>query len=1193
MWLYFNEQGQLLKKLEHGEHARVGTTQFSIFAVFENITVDNIGNTIATIKLKKPDLTGSEYPLLLMESVSQEFELIGSENANNVLPFKTSDSPYVGFKFDFASFLENQDLQVLLDTPGLWEATITLVSSNNLLNVQGVATFEVQGQAQSQDETLLSYDLAMQQILTQLVNKIDKIDGIVAIESQGSSISSYEDGQIFFVKEEKILYIKEDDALVPYVEALLFKTADDETTVRDIGIGVHIVRYSGNNYLTTFRAVGTSTRFEIMTLGNFNHRWTGTTLRTTNFADLLSDEYSDDFLTYLDSDLSNYYTKSEIDSGYVSLNNDQTIYGNKTFGGSATFPNATYIGNGLYPVGSVAYLGSTGHRFQAYIDGLNVNNWAYFTCSIQVANASIWATGNNCTISGFSITTPNISLNNYGYIGVDEWNNPYINLYGHGYVEGIDSFDTNKLSVHNSYIWTGYDEYDEGTETWVHEASVYYFPDFEYDAQTSPYATIHHGELVVPKTDSNTLATMADVNAKQNALTFDSTPTENSTNPVTSGGIYNAIQTAVSGAFEYKGTASVADINALGTSATNGSIYQLTNSGTITLGSLAVSAGDSVIWNGTSWDKLIAAVDLTGYVTTSDLATALSSYVTSSSLASTLNSYVTTSDLSTELGSYATTSALNSAVSGLQAKLNYVGITATSISQGGLTPTTIVIGGVDHTVVDGDVAKYDNTYFVFNGSSWQTLATDTNTDTNYYYSDGGWSGLTYTLTGNGGASDISITIPSSGSITSGNDGLVTGGTVYTALQDYATEQYVDTHITAAITGIYKLNGSATVSALNNLIIPDATMNGNVYNMTDSGDLNNSSGYGGVTSVLTGDNVVFVWNNGSWYWDKLAATIDTSSFVTNSTVASSSTLGLIKIGYVESGKNYAVQLDANNQAFVNVPWTDTNTHINLLWLGETSTTISNGDQTTSITINNLPVLVSEGNIVKSGNSFFVFNGSTWQTLAVDTNTTYSSLNAVNGGTQVSLVTTGEKYTWNNKGTVSSVTINVGTGLAINSSAAITSDGTRTISIASGYKLPTTAEWNDKQDLLTAGTNINISSDGTISTTNQGDTFKIATNVSSYSLAHGVSYMIRIRGNGYVTINGNNYYGTFFLTHYSTQTTDTGTGFAGQYGDSYVVDIAGQRVTWDNLTLGTGSPSSPSNRSLTISCTGATMDIYEIQ
>ena len=41
-------------------------------------------------------------------------------------------------------------------------------------------------------------------------------------------------------------------------------------------------------------------------------------------------------------------------------------------------------------------------------------------------------------------------------------------------------------------------------------------------------------------------------------------------------------------------------------------------------------------------------------------------------------------------------------------------------------------------------------------------------------------------------------------------------------------------------------------------------------------------------------------------------------------ASSTALGGIMIGYAESGKNYPVELDSSGKAFVNVPWTDTNT-----------------------------------------------------------------------------------------------------------------------------------------------------------------------------------------------------------------------------------------------------------------------------
>lgn len=52
-------------------------------------------------------------------------------------------------------------------------------------------------------------------------------------------------------------------------------------------------------------------------------------------------------------------------------------------------------------------------------------------------------------------------------------------------------------------------------------------------------------------------------------------------------------------------------------------------------------------------------------------------------------------------------------------------------------------------------------------------------------------------------------------------------------------------------------------------------------------------------------------------------VTSQGYLTSIPAATSSTYGGIQIGYTTSGKNYAVQL-SNGKAYVNVPWTDTNT-----------------------------------------------------------------------------------------------------------------------------------------------------------------------------------------------------------------------------------------------------------------------------
>ena len=91
------------------------------------------------------------------------------------------------------------------------------------------------------------------------------------------------------------------------------------------------------------------------------------------------------------------------------------------------------------------------------------------------------------------------------------------------------------------------------------------------------------------------------------------------------------------------------------------------------------------------------------------------------------------------------------------------------------------------------------------------------------------------------------------------------------------------------------------------------------------------------------------------------------------------------------------------------------------------------------------------------------------ISVDT-TSYGTYSKPSGGIPASdlaesyyLSSNPNGYT-SNTGTVTSVRVQAGTGLSSSTSTAQSTTLNTTISIASGYKLPTTTEWSNKQDAL---------------------------------------------------------------------------------------------------------------------------------
>ena len=88
-----------------------------------------------------------------------------------------------------------------------------------------------------------------------------------------------------------------------------------------------------------------------------------------------------------------------------------------------------------------------------------------------------------------------------------------------------------------------------------------------------------------------------------------------------------------------------------------------------------------------------------------------------------------------------------------------------------------------------------------------------------------------------------------------------------------------------------------------------------------GSVSTANNYADSLAFATGTGVLTVGRNGL---GDLTVDLDGrySTTDTQYSAATSSALGLIKIGYTENGKNYPVELDGDSEAFVNVPWTDT-------------------------------------------------------------------------------------------------------------------------------------------------------------------------------------------------------------------------------------------------------------------------------
>ena len=238
---------------------------------------------------------------------------------------------------------------------------------------------------------------------------------------------------------------------------------------------------------------------------------------------------------------------------------------------------------------------------------------------------------------------------------------------------------------------------------------------------------------------------------------------------------------------------------------------------------------------------------------------------------------------------------------------------------------------------------------------------------------------------------------------------------------------------------------------------------------------------GTLTVTTtgGSSGQFLAHDGTW-----ATPTDTTYSAATTTV-----LGLIKVGFSTAGSNYAVELDGSNNAFVNVPWTDNNTTYNVSITQNTGGSDDDPDFT-----------LTSSNPTGTDKIQFVGEDPIEITRSTD-NIAIWSISQFSGSTagsvpSASAAPTGSFLkndgTWavpSGAGTVTSVGLTMPTAFSVTGSP-VTGSGTLAVAVAGGTAgefLNHLGDWGTPTDTTyTGGTGITVNVSDQISITNTGVT-----------------------------------------------------------------------------------------------------------